>query len=181
MDLPFLHMELNKNLEKVLEFQSLFLWIFRSYTGKEMTFVNGISEFQSLFLWIFRSYKVVDGEIGFAESVSILVLMDLPFLQRTTYDNKLVIIGFNPCSYGSSVLTMQEFKITSDESGFQSLFLWIFRSYSLPEWTLTGMELVSILVLMDLPFLQGFSMPKGCLYGSFNPCSYGSSILTLPS
>ena len=38
---------------------------------------------------------------------------------------------FNPCSYGFSVLTL-EWKAIADEFcyEFQSLFLWIFRSYS---------------------------------------------------
>ena len=37
--------------------------------------------FQSLFLWIFRSYEVYEGElVKIDKLVSILVLMDLPFL-----------------------------------------------------------------------------------------------------
>ena len=137
-------------------FQSLFLWIFRSYLTKKYDYVHFWLRFQSLFLWIFRSYL----------GVELLA--------------HWIRWSFNPCSYGSFVLTYNVLE------GF------IFQPN------------VSILVLMDLSFLQGFSMPKGCLYGKFqslflwifrsykesknrifpnskycfNPCSYGSFVLT---
>ena len=63
-------------------------------------------------------------------------------------------IGFNPCSYGSFVLTMKLFKIT---------------------W---GTGTVSILVLMDLSFLQVRKMTDFMMVVGFNPCSYGSFVLT---
>ena len=62
--------------------------------------------------------------------VSILVLMDLPFLQLgTTVKIVSFKYRFNPCSYGSSVLTV------------------------LNKLTISTFKVVSILVLMDLPFL----------------------------
>ena len=40
--------------------------------------------------------------------------------------------SFNPCSYGSSVLTEKVLDIIADMLvKFQSLFLWIFRSYNI--------------------------------------------------
>ena len=41
-------------------------------------------------------------------------------------------------------------------TAFQSLFLWIFRSYDFKRFTKALEDYVSILVLMDLPFLQKF-------------------------
>ncbi len=38
-------------------FQSLFLWIFRSYLKGTIAMVEALGMFQSLFLWIFRSYR----------------------------------------------------------------------------------------------------------------------------
>ena len=124
----------------------------------------------------FKSLKLGD----IITIVSILVLMDLPFLHDSLQElagahyngfnpcsygssvltllslkiSKLRILCFNPCSYGSSVLTRQLDAIIMDAFKFQSLFLWIFRSY-LCEWLTQRQkgELVSILVLMDLPFL----------------------------
>ena len=115
---------------------------------------NDSDMFQSLFLWIFRSYRKAISNVISASDVSILVLMDLPFLhyfyeclykKRTgfqslflwifrSYEVKEVPSGidyksFNPCSYGSSVLTHESF--------LQQFFR----------------KFVSILVLMDLPFL----------------------------
>ena len=87
--------------------------------------------FQSLFLWIFRSY-----------------------VQKKT--TKLCPKScFNPCSYGSSVLTDNGFLIKRKGTDwFQSLFLWIFRSYEKENLYISiSKESVSILVLMDLPFL----------------------------
>ena len=64
-------------------------------------------------------------------------------------------MGFNPCSYGSFVLTINMAK----------LCLRLF---------------VSILVLMDLSFLQEVASKKEDVKEeSFNPCSYGSFVLTV--
>ena len=62
---------------------------------------------------------------------------------------------FNPCSYGSFVLTCKRKQKHFIVKQFQSLFLWIFRSY----------------------FEDGFWIEgkNGC----FNPCSYGSFVLTV--
>ena len=133
MDLSFLHYIKILELINYILFQSLFLWIFRSYLHKLMTDYVIIEKFQSLFLWIFRSYlePVVAG-CNFQGTVSILVLMDLSFL---------LIQVIEDCS---NVL-----------NEFQSLFLWIFRSYDLCERSTIGFNsTVSILVLMDLSFLR---------------------------
>ena len=63
-------------------FQSLFLWIFRSYMAICICILINYIGFQSLFLWIFRSYIYfyIDNA-GKLSTVSILVLMDLSFLQ----------------------------------------------------------------------------------------------------
>ena len=111
-------------------FQSLFLWIFRSYRlGRWHTYAlpdcfNPCSYGSSVLTEKIRYYKSV------YQIVSILVLMDLPFL---------------PSVY-----------MTKDEilKLFQSLFLWIFRSYEKSNFE---------------------KLPTGL---SFNPCSYGSSVLT---
>ena len=111
--------------------------------------------FQSLFLWIFRSYADLEDELRvYKQNVSILVLMDLPFLQSHIAGMENAIFGFNPCSYGSSVLTSQYGILNFCDEAFQSLFLWIFRSY-FEAWSgaTTTLDRVSILVLMDLPFL----------------------------
>ena len=115
------------------------------------------------------------------EDVSILVLMDLPFLQKKTKREWTEVKWrFNPCSYGSSVLTVYSAPIALSIWRFQSLFLWIFRSYVLNKLTISTFKVefqslflwifrsylvliflpfqnilaVSILVLMDLPFLH---------------------------
>ena len=66
-----------------------------------------IDKFQSLFLWIFRSYNKLLIEIpNAAEYVSILVLMDFSFLRETQKKQLNVTLrSFNPCSYGFFVLT----------------------------------------------------------------------------
>ena len=108
--------------------------------------------------------------------------MDFPFLHTDCIEYIQSFINcFNPCSYGFSVLTncsdiddfkrftvsilvlmdfpflhMKKFNITKDFQRFQSLFLWIFRSYD--------------------PFIFQYN----CIYFvCFNPCSYGFSVLTL--
>ena len=43
----------------------------------------------------------------YGPGVSILVLMDLPFLHQTGGGYAAGTVRFNPCSYGSSVLTLQ--------------------------------------------------------------------------
>ncbi len=132
MDLPFLQ-ELWMILWTFLtKFQSLFLWIFRSYEYFVHCIGYNSFGFQSLFLWIFRYYSdLYRKNHKMASEVSILVLMDLPFLHYVRLNIYRVM----------DIL-------------FQSLFLWIFRSYKL----------------------------IGCYSNlndaSFNPCSYGSSVLT---
>ena len=81
MDFPFLRHTLKKYQWESEEFQSLFLWIFRSYV-QLLTQSDKMVRFQSLFLWIFRSYTTMD--FGDADTGT----------------------GFNPCSYGFSVLTL---------------------------------------------------------------------------
>ena len=87
--------------------------------------------FQSLFLWIFRSYSGKKLHSRRAWRVSILVLMDLSFLRHVNrYASINSILSFNPCSYGSFVLTLKHtFDHIKETLKFQSLFLWIFRSY----------------------------------------------------
>ena len=88
-------------------------------------------------------------------TVSILVLMDLPFLQIwKEKQNEHRNNSFNPCSYGSSVLTHQAGSIYSEAySGFNPC------SYGSSVLTKDkrnqnrNNKQVSILVLMDLPFL----------------------------
>ena len=64
--------------------------------------------------------------------------MDLSFLHRDYNINSLLVVR-----------------------GFQSLFLWIFRSYILSRFcTPIGTKFVSILVLMDLSFLHEIKEPK---------------------
>ena len=132
MDLSFLHTIMNGMQGMQGKFQSLFLWIFRSYTLlhsciicrisksfnpcsygsfvltylNEMLYARLNNMFQSLFLWIFRSYTTQTTTIAaLRDLVSILVLMDLSFLL-----------------YEKNGRWM-------DDIEFQSLFLWIFRSY----------------------------------------------------
>ena len=90
--------------------------------------------FQSLFLWIFRSYK---------KSKCLI---------------KKRLQGFNPCSYGSFVLTADMLvNPVKEVAKFQSLFLWIFRSYVVSAiFNALAITAVSILVLMDLSFLQAW-------------------------
>ena len=91
----------------------------------------------------------------FYSSVSILVLMDLPFLQKERKPLCRCWTGFNPWSYGSSVLTYYaQALICKLCNMFQSLFLWIFRSYKQAQEMIKDLE------------------------KRFNPCSYGSSVLT---
>ena len=57
MDLSFLHENYGNDAAYSEVFQSLFLWIFRSYLVNILFIVLVIIQFQSLFLWIFRSYR----------------------------------------------------------------------------------------------------------------------------
>ena len=141
MDLSFLHNMKSNEFNSMVKFQSLFLWIFRSYK----TWVNSLEiivrKFQSLFLWIFRSYgNRGSGIIYRIERVSILVLMDLSFLHIDKLVDDLRFARW----------------------GFQSLFLWIFRSYiNQFIYCVINVNGVSILVLMDLSFLQnGYEVSK---------------------
>ncbi len=156
MDLPFLRDFYTQNSSGRLMFQSLFLWIFRSYTVEEIEDLKIGYEFQSLFLWIFRSYKFKNGKIvlypnkfqslflwifrsytllsesiyGIWLLVSLLVLMDLSFLQKEFIEDGGYIFKFQSLflwifrSYASGRLINR-----SMLNQFQSLFLWIFRSY----------------------------------------------------
>ena len=66
-----------------------------------------------------------------------------------------LITCFNPCSYGSFVLTADMLvNPVKEVAKFQSLFLWIFRSYVVSAiFNALAITAVSILVLMDLSFL----------------------------
>ena len=99
-----------------------------------------IVKFQSLFLWIFRSYTLLSESIyGIWLLVSLLVLMDLSFLQKEFIEDGGYIFKF------------------------QSLFLWIFRSYSNSDYRVYSDPMhVSILVLMDLSFLHDFRRKRKC-------------------
>ena len=130
MDLSFLLLIQLHIIRRCKKFQSLFLWIFRSYKYGENNVDKGIPMFQSLFLWIFRSYASRN--------------VDLPFLP----------VRFNPCSYGSSVLTKGLDKIGTKTLGFNPC------SYG-----------SSVLT-------QIISSQSKCQKRCFNPCSYGSSVLT---
>ena len=57
MDLSFLRTNYDSLERQLIPFQSLFLWIFRSYMTTTIETTNAMTAFQSLFLWIFRSYK----------------------------------------------------------------------------------------------------------------------------
>ena len=82
--------------------------------------------------------------------------MDLSFLLMRLQENcSRALKSFNPCSYGSFVLTKSDAVMVNDDDKFQSLFLWIFRSY----WSTNKNR-------------------KGHRPGGFNPCSYGSFVLT---
>ena len=113
--------------------------------------------------------------------VSILVLMDLSFLLKELKDSKKIPMQcFNPCSYGSFVLT------PSDHSNlfqfywtFQSLFLWIFRSYSLHKLMVdyVVIEFQSLFLWIFRSYID--VAPSTLSFKeSFNPCSYGSFVLT---
>ena len=88
--------------------------------------------------------------------VSILVLMDFSFLPYRICLFMSNAKSFNPCSYGFFVLTVNRHTpINSILVWFQSLFLWIFRSYK--------MKYVIEFMFYSL---------------GFNPCSYGFFVLT---
>ena len=131
MDLSFLRVELVQELMLHTAFQSLFLWIFRSYFKVDGNFSRLMAEFQSLFLWIFRSYLgITDEELG-EMIVSILVLMDLSFLQIAR--EILESLG-----YDVSILVLMDLSFLH-KSGRNNADL---------------KARVSILVLMDLSFLR---------------------------
>ena len=106
MNLPFLQKYFVTLDTETIGFQSLFLWIFRSYTLKELsqTDIDTLS-FNPCSYGSFVLTKAIEEEKQYGIYVSILVLMDLSFLQKS-----LDIIA--------DMLVK-----------FQSLFLWIFRSY----------------------------------------------------
>ena len=160
-------------------FQSLFLWIFRSYLEEIRQLDKIINAFQSLFLWIFRSYN----------TMSLL----------NTNNNS----SFNPCSYGSSVLTFAKIQNSARWNSVSILVLMDLPFLPVPEVNIIificvsilvlmdlpfllrkspsyirSLKEVSILVLMDLPFLRLLWWRYKKSFISFNPCSYGSSVLT---
>ncbi|CCK81118.1 uncharacterized protein TOL2_C29590 [Desulfobacula toluolica Tol2] len=134
--------------------------------------------FQSLFFWICRSDLLKITVRFFINSVSILVLLDMPF---------------RPYGFG---------RYTSRPRLFQSLFFWICRSDRTQQPLRVAAFRVSILVLLDMPFrphesrksgphrhvsiLVLLDMPfrpeptitvdKGDL--GFNPCSSGYAVQT---
>ena len=193
------------NSTSYYKFQSLFLWIFRSY-NKTINGMNGLQgKFQSLFLWIFRSYYNPNGNNGNCHRVSILVLMDLSFLQPNnirlfqtygrfqslflwifrSYEKTMTHIisfgsCFNPCSYGSFVLTqayVETFGVKTACFNPCSYGSFVLTKKWKIKW-LTQCK-VSILVLMDLSFLPCIRACSLSLYFlRFNPCSYGSFVLT---
>ena len=178
-----------------------------SFLHREKKLISrGINEFQSLFLWIFRSYLLAIINILMIQIlVSILVLMDLSFLQIVLYPNKEYDIEFQSLFLWifRSYAPKKADKEVKEET-FQSLFLWIFRSYPLKSaginqnpavvsilvlmdlsflheenyYNVNGYWIVSILVLMDLSFLQINALRNVAKNDCFNPCSYGSFVLT---
>ena len=84
--------------------------------------------------------------------VSILILMDLPFLSRVYEIRELRKECFNPYSNGSSFFMLHSTQV------------------------ICLVTVVSILILMDLPFLlRTLIYQNGIHLGSFNPYSNGSS------
>ena len=137
--------------------------------------------------------------------VSILVLMDLPFLQTSSQRmSQIWQRCFNPCSYGSFVLTH---KFIFDRLSRNKVSILVLMDLSFLQRMKKAKKrlknVVSILVLMDLSFLrveivekqnlqikfqslflwifrsyfQSYDTIVAC-YQRFNPCSYGSFVLT---
>ena len=132
MDLPFLRTDEAVYRIQQCRFQSLFLWIFRSYVEFYSTKEEAVKKFQSLFLWIFRSYKLIQKFMkNWKIIVSILVLMDLPFLLKKEQESIFYTVQV-------SILVLMDLPFLHAESLGGNR--WGFG--------------VSILVLMDLPFLQ---------------------------
>ena len=106
MDLSFLRVRGRSISGRNASVSILVLMDFSFLHAVEVSYGKFLESFQSLFLWIFRSY---------------------PFIYTLTLS---ILQSFNPCSYGSSVLTGRE--------GLRQLKL----------------ACISILVLMDLSFLR---------------------------
>ena len=64
---------------------------------------GGVSILVLMDLPFLQNYKTLIKSVYL--KVSILVLMDLPFLRKAQNQLRLAGMSFNPCSYGSSVLT----------------------------------------------------------------------------
>ena len=132
MDLPFLQMVKGLKETKTLKVSILVLMDLPFL--RKVMFLNtaNLVGFQSLFLWIFRSYRHLDSEI-----ITINVGSFNPcsygssvLTASVTASIPVTVVCFNPCSYGSSVLTkFPDIAPHFMDKGFQSLFLWIFRSY----------------------------------------------------
>ena len=106
MDLSFLQAYTTSQYQAHGQFQSLFLWIFRSYR-RETGGIRCLNRCVSILVLMdlsFLHYGLDAIKVSFY--VSILVLMDLSFLQPTVKINTRAKSSFNPCSYGSFVLTM---------------------------------------------------------------------------
>ena len=134
MDLSFLQAIKVTIVKNDKKFQSLFLWIFRSYKKQTEKIVNFRHTFQSLFLWIFRSYIKME--------------------QRSLKINK----SFNPCSYGSFVLTYNQLKYESNFlKSFNPCSYGSFVLTKKERQQRRRLLRVSILVLMDLSFLPALT------------------------
>ena len=107
--------------------------------------------------------------------------MDLSFLQIKMEQRSLKINkSFNPCSYGSFVLTENNLPTKLKQPrAFQSLFLWIFRSYLSPA-TVAASEPPMFQSLFLWIFRSYLLASMGMIkhLKCFNPCSYGSFVLT---
>ncbi len=179
-------------------------------------------EFQSLFSWMFRSKRDGGRYNTRRDGVSILVLVDVS-LEACEFSGRvceafrcfnpcsrgcfarrkeicppaLCGTSFNPCSRGCFARSMEIVNLTREESEFQSLFSWMFRSkdganrsrsfcmkfQSLFSWMFRSKQRyvpfspstfrVSILVLVDVSLEDGEPDQFEGLLRSFNPCSRG--------
>ena len=91
MDLPFLHTKLVARFFQWTAFQSLFLWIFRSYDFKRFT--KALEDYVSILVLMDLPFLLkMTGTLN-RKKVSILVLMDLPFLQMLAMDYESLKLG----------------------------------------------------------------------------------------
>ena len=111
--------------------------------------------------------------------VSILVLMDLSFLRIVPKTSWWNWKSFNPCSYGSFVLTYIFETLDGEQAKFQSLFLWIFRSYEATRKCIKSRKMrFNPCSYGSFVLTFPFSTLKVEMVSCFNPCSYGSFVLT---